>query len=104
MSDITLSAYVRPELAAIWDTIRADRPDAADRFLDAAQRTFEQLGAMPRMGRTRKFGGSRLRGMRSFLVDGFPNYLVFYQPTPNGIHILHVYHAARDIEAIFDEK
>jgi hypothetical protein len=30
-------------------------------------------------------------------VDGFPNHLVFYRETPEGIEVLHILHAARDL-------
>jgi toxin ParE1/3/4 len=56
------------------------------------------------MGRARSFRASRLRDVRSFCVDGFKNYLIFYQPTPKGIHVFHVHHGARDLEALFRDK
>jgi hypothetical protein len=37
-------------------------------------------------------------------VSGFDNYLTFYRPIPEGVQVLHVYHGARDIEALFGEK
>eukprot|EP01012_Entosiphon_sulcatum_P057067 TRINITY_DN80790_c0_g1_i1.p1 TRINITY_DN80790_c0_g1~~TRINITY_DN80790_c0_g1_i1.p1 ORF type:complete len:105 (+),score=13.67 TRINITY_DN80790_c0_g1_i1:270-584(+) len=104
MPELLLSEFVEPELAAIWATIVCDQPAAADRFLEAAQRTFELLAATPRMGRARAFHSARLRGMRSFQVEGFKNYLIFYQPTPKGIHVFHVYHGARDLESLFEKK
>ena len=101
MAEIILSEWVEPELADIWATIFADHPDAADRFLESAQRTFALLATNPRMGRARVFQAGRLRGLRSFRVDGFTNYLIFYQPSPKGIHVFYVYHGARDLEALF---
>ena len=47
MAEIILSEFVEPELAAIWEFIAFDNLDAADRFLDAAQNTFQQLAEMP---------------------------------------------------------
>jgi plasmid stabilization system protein ParE len=37
-------------------------------------------------------------------VSGFENHLIFYRAIPGGIEVLHVYHGARDIEALFDGK
>lgn len=104
MPEILLSEFVEPELTEIWATIAAEQPDAARRFVESAYHTFTLLAATPRMGRARSFPAKRLRGMRSFLVDGFSNYLIFYQPTPKGIQVFHVYHGARDLEALFEES
>jgi plasmid stabilization system protein ParE len=37
-------------------------------------------------------------------VCGFDNYLIFYREMRDGIQVLHVYHGARDIEALFEEN
>lgn len=103
MPDIILSEFIEPELAEIWATIAADQPTAANRFLESAYRTFTLLAATPRMGRLRTFSAKRIRQMRSFQVDGFVNYLIFYQAAANGIHVLHVFHGARDLDALFAE-
>ena len=62
------------------------------------------LAATPGLGRLRKFRSPRLKGIRSWLVSGFDNYLIFYRAIPEGIEVLHVYHGARDIEALFGDK
>jgi hypothetical protein len=36
------------------------------------------------MGRPRKFRNSRLSNLRSWRVEGFENYLVFYTPAARG--------------------
>jgi hypothetical protein len=33
-------------------------------------------------------------------VKGFEQYLIFYRPVPEGIELIRVYHAARDIDEI----
>jgi toxin ParE1/3/4 len=98
MPKIILSEFVEPELAAIWDYIAFDNPDAADRFLEAAQRTFLELARMPQMGRARQFPESRLQNLRSFRIQSFENYLIFYGPIKEGIEVFHVIHGARDLE------
>ena len=67
-------------------------------------RPSRRLAANPGLGRLRKFRNPRLKGVRSWLVSGFDNYLIFYRAVPGGIEVLHVYHGARDIEALFGEK
>jgi toxin ParE1/3/4 len=101
MAEFVLSEFVEPELAAIWDYIALNNIDAADRFLEAAYAAFGKLAAMPGMGRSRRFSYPRLSTARSFRVEGFDNYLVFYAPIPTGIEVLHVLHGARDLEGFF---
>ena len=55
MPKIILSAFVEPELAAIWDYIALDNPDAADDVMDAIRATMEELSRMPGLGRRPPF-------------------------------------------------
>ena len=70
------------------------------RFLDAAETAFVRLAGMPRLGRLRAFRGPRLRRLRSWAIPGFPNHVVFYRPATEGVEILRVLHAARDIDRL----
>ena len=92
MPRIIFSEYVEPELTAIWEFIALDNIDAADRFLESAQATFQELARMPHMGSARKFSHERLN-----------NYLIFYEPLPDGISVFHILHGARDIERFFED-
>ena len=83
--------------------IQRDSPQAAIRFLAAAEATFERLAATPELGQRQEFGRAELAGLRVWQVQGFDNYLVFYRPIERGIEVLRVLHAARDIAAIFDD-
>ena len=98
MPRLILSEFVEPELSAIWDYIAIDNPDAADRFLEGAYDTFQELARMPGMGRARIFPQARLNKLRSFRIKGFENYLIFYSPIQDGIEVFHVLHGARDLE------
>ena len=98
---IERSFSVEGDLFDIAIFIAAGNPEAALRFLDAAEATFKQLAAMPGMGRFRQFKDSRLQNLRSWRIEGFENYLVFYIPTPLGIQILRVLHGAQDLEKLF---
>jgi toxin ParE1/3/4 len=104
MPRVIFSEFVEDELAAIWEYIALDNPDAADRFLESAEFTFRELARMPQMGFARKFSDQRLRNVRSFRVKDFENYLIFYEPLPEGISVFHVLHGARDIEQFFDDE
>ena len=71
------------------------------RFLQAAEDTFAELAAMPSMGRAEDFDRPRLAGMRRWRVHGFDNYLIFYQPLSQGIEVLRVVYATRDLPGFF---
>jgi toxin ParE1/3/4 len=58
---------------------------------------------MPGMGQGRKFKHSELSGLRSFRVEGFRNYLIFYRPAGEGVEIIRVLHGAHDLDALFSD-
>ncbi len=86
---------------AVW--IAADNLDAAERFLTAAERAFEELASLPSVGRERRFRSPELAGVRSLPIPGFENWLIFYRPMDVGIQVIRVLHGARDIDSIFDD-
>jgi toxin ParE1/3/4 len=104
MPRFILSEYVEPELEDIWGYIALDNIEAADRFLDAAYATLQNLARMPGMGRPRRFSGKTLSELRSFRVKGFDNYLIFYRLISDGIEVLHILHGARDIESFWEPQ
>jgi len=104
MPRIIVSEYVESELTAIWEYIALDNIEAADRFLESVHATFQELARMPGMGRARKFSHERLIDLRSFRVKDFENYLIFYEPLPDGISVYHILHGARDLEQFFEKE
>jgi len=73
----------------------------AFRFLAAAEQSFEYLATMPAMGMAKEYFDPALTGVRMLRVAGFDNYLIFYRPVENGIEIIRVLHAKRDIDSLF---
>jgi toxin ParE1/3/4 len=59
--------------------IRENNPETARRFLKAIDGTVENLARQPLKGRLRKFRGGDLKNIRSWRVDDFENYLIFYR-------------------------
>lgn len=104
MPEFVLAPCVEDELWAIWSFIARDNPDAATGVIEAAYETFKNLADKPGLGRLGKFHNPRLKGIRTWRITGFDNYLIFYRAVPGGIQVLHVYHGARDLEALFDEQ
>ena len=101
MAKFTVSPEAREDLDEIYAYIFEDDPDAADRVLEAALSTFAALGGMPSLGQIRIFGHSELSGLRSFGVEGFRNYVIFYRIVSEGVEIVRVLHGARDLDAMF---
>lgn len=79
-------------------------PDVAERFLDAAEAACARLARHPLVGRPWRLASPRLAGVRSWPIPRFRNYLVFYRPLDDGIEVLHVFHARRDIRGILEAE
>ena len=90
------------DLEDIAASIGKDSPRAAARFLEQCMSHFQQLAGMPLIGRARQFKNPRAAGIRSWIIKGFPNHMIFYRPVEDGVEILHILHAARDIDSIFE--
>jgi len=84
----------------LFDPAAGFARDTATRVFEAAYETFKTLAANPGLGRLRNFRNPRLNGVRFWPVSGFDSYVIFYRATSDGIEGLHVYHGARDIEAL----
>jgi toxin ParE1/3/4 len=80
--------------------IAQDSPDAAFRFLEAAERAFGQLAGTPGLGGVWETDDPRLAGLRVWPIPGFEKYLVFYRPADDGIEVIRVLHGSRDIDSL----
>lgn len=104
MPKFILDPCVEDELWGIWYFVAQDNPDAATRVVEAAYETFKTLAANPSLGKLRRFRNPKLHDVRSWRIKGFENYLIFYRSVADGVQVNHVYHGARDIEALLGEK
>jgi len=91
MPRVTRRPAARADLAEIWDHIAQDDPRRATTFLRGIEAVFETLAAQPMMGRERPELGE---GIRSFPIS---RYVVYYLPWPDGVDVVRVLHAARDV-------
>jgi toxin ParE1/3/4 len=87
------SPQAEADVTAIWQFVAEDNIRAADALLDRIEAAFDMLAEMPRVGRAREDLAPKLR---SFPVG---NYLILYVPVPEGIEVVRVMHARRDIDA-----
>src|SRR5262245_40534158 len=91
------------DLTDLAEYISRDSLDAALRFLDAAEQTFDFLSEHREVGQFCSFQSPEAVGMRMWPVDGFRNHLVFYRAAETGVEIVRVLQGARDLEALFGE-
>jgi toxin ParE1/3/4 len=89
------SEFVFGDLQTVAQFIHRDNPFAARLFLEAAYDTFEFLANNPGVGRERAYLG--FPEIRSWRVEGFSRYLIFYRELPDRIQIWRVLHGARDL-------
>ena len=90
------------ELVNLSYYIAQENEAAAQHFLAACDETFKFLANNKKIGAARTFQNSALKDMRMWRVRGFEKYLVFYQPLPDGVKILHVVHSARNYNLLFE--
>lgn len=84
--------------------IQQDSAQAAIRFLEAAQETFESLSRTPELGGLFELPDRLLSGVRVWQIKGFRSILVFYRPIAGGVEIVRVLHGARDFAALFGDE
>lgn len=75
--------------------------DVAMRFIDKAERSFDQLLAMPRMGAVVGLDELPYEDIRRWHIDGFPAIIIYYRELADGIEIIRILHSSRDIPPLF---
>lgn len=73
---------------------RMDHPSAGIRFLRALADTVQGLLAHPELGRQPP---DVKQGLRSWPVEGFSNWLVFYRIEGQNLRLVRLLHGARDL-------
>jgi toxin ParE1/3/4 len=106
MSDVVVftKPRARIDFAQYYAYLGIKSPDAARRFLQAAEATFLALARTPGMGTPNEVSNPRLEGLRCPRVRRFRNSLIFYRSIPRGIDVIRVLHAARDIGDILEAE
>ena len=102
MGEIRKRLQVIRDLIDIATYIAENNLDNSDRFLFAAEETFQQLGQIPQLGKRCQFSNPRLQNIRQISVKGFRKYLVFYQVSGTDVEIIRVLHGSRDTETILE--
>lgn len=86
----------RGRLEEIWSFVAERDVEAADRLIDEIAGRFDHLLAYLEAGRARH---ELLVNLRSLPVK---RYVIFYQPTDDGVEIFRVLHGSRDVQSEFD--
>lgn len=75
-------------------------PAVALRFLDNAERAFDQLVAMPRMGALLGLDELPYEDIRRWHITGFDRLMILYREVADGVEVIRVLHSARDVPAV----
>ena len=96
MLPLVRSAQSEQDLIGIWWYIAADNPTAATRLLEKIDRRIQALARYPFMGQLQlQFGENTRR-----IVEG--KYLIYYDVLPDAVHVLRVFHGARELGNLFE--
>ncbi|HEV2500759.1 MAG TPA: type II toxin-antitoxin system RelE/ParE family toxin [Terriglobia bacterium] len=81
-----------------------DKPEVADRFVEAVERTIDQLLRTPNAGAPKHLSNESLSGLRSWPVEGFQDIRIYYLAEENVLRVIRVLHGKRDIRRILEGK
>lgn len=96
MPALIVSPLAEEDLEKIWSFVAERDVEAADRLIDEITNRFDHLLAYPEAGRARH---DLLVNLRSLPVK---RYVIFYQPTDDGVEIFRVLYGSRDVQGEFD--
>jgi toxin ParE1/3/4 len=86
----------------IAEYIGARNATAGRNFMLATRREFEFLAENPLAGTIHPGRNRKVKGLRSWPIKHYRNYLVLYLPRTDGVEIVRVLHGARDIDAAME--
>ena len=104
MPSFNKRAIVIQDLITIATYISMDNLEAGDRFLYAAEATFQQIAKLPGIGRISGFTHPELMQVRQYPIKGFKNYLIFYRLQVDEIDVMRFLHGAQEIESILSPE
>jgi len=90
LNRIRRSRASREDVSGIWGYIADDDIDADEALIGTLDAKLRLLADNPMLGRARP---EIAPDLRSFAVG---NYVIFYEPKPDGILLVRVLHGARD--------
>jgi len=100
---IRRSKQVRSDIIAIYEYIYERNPEAAERVLDAIEKSIRSLIDTPGIGHYWNSTDPRLQGIKVTSVRPFRQYLIFFRESENAIEVFRVVHGARELSRMVDE-
>ncbi len=91
MPKVDYTAEAERDLAAIVDRIALDDVQAAEAWLRDTRSLCELLASQPGMGQ--RIDSRRFVNVRRHVAG---NYLIYYEPTAQGIDVVRIVHGARE--------
>ncbi len=96
MPVVKIAAAAEEDLKDIWEYVAQHNTEAASKLIKEITKRLAVLRDFPQAGREQH---NLLINLRSLAVKG---YIIFYQPSEDGVEILRVLHGSRDIDRIFE--
>jgi toxin ParE1/3/4 len=85
------------------ERIEADSPNAAERFFDAIEESFEFLSRFPEAASVIETEDDRVAGLRLWPMKRFPRHLILYRYRDDRVEVLRIIHASQDIAPILED-
>jgi len=81
-----------------------DKPDLANRFVEAVENTVGKILRAPNGGAPRHLSNQALANLRSWPVQGFQDIRVYYLAEQHEVRVIRVLHGKRDIQRILERE
>ncbi|MBI5386318.1 MAG: type II toxin-antitoxin system RelE/ParE family toxin [Verrucomicrobia bacterium] len=104
MKPVRLHDEVEGDVDEVWNHLAEASPETADRFVDAVEVTFAQIGRQPGIGHRRRWRSRKLANLRLWRVEGFPNHLVIYREEAEVVAIVAVISGYRRQERVLNKR
>lgn len=98
MKQVRFTTVVIQDLKDIYNYIADDNLEAAARFLSQLQKRWLGLAENPGIGRKRDELKTELRSA----CEG--DYVIYYRKISEGIELIRILHAKRDVNRLFEES
>lgn len=100
---IRMSGRANLDLIECYANLGSRGPLAPRRFRRTAVKTFQALACRLDMGAPHESANPSLTGLRCASVLRFGYHLIFYRPIDDGIEVIRVLHALRDIPELSED-
>jgi plasmid stabilization system protein ParE len=81
-----------------------DKPEVANRFLEAVDKSVEKILRTPNAGVPKHLSNPSLAGLRSWPVEEFEDIRIYYLAQGDEVRVIRVLHGKRDIARILERE